>query len=493
MAGNQQQELERLALVALDSADQWAEIILGLRLHPWQREILDDLSHLRPRKQVAVRAPNGAGKDAMIIAPLALWWIRRFPRGRVVITSKESRQLKEQTWRAIASHRALYADCKPVDSEYRLTTPEGGFVSAFTTDEPERAEGYHAEEGSPLLMIINEAKSVPNGIFDAFSRCGYSVLLEISTGGLKEGRFFEHFTDDQAGYERHTISLLDCPHISKEKIDQLTAYPGLSHPLTRSTLFGEFMEADELNVPVFSEQDIKGNLDAHIEALMGPTVVGCDFGAGNDENVIVRRCGNHVPSGGIVPWKDPDTIRAAAMFSHHFDRLRIEPGEVWGDSAGLGVTFCDLLSRHWKINRVNACEKSPDKRYVNMGAYLWFEVANKVRLHHIKLPNHPELIKQLKSRRAEYDNETGKLGLEDKKEMRKRGVSSPDIADAFCLAFGVTPIQSVSWMRGDDSRYEDISRQHGWQYSGPDDDQESDGRPGRGDSGGSPFGYLSSW
>jgi len=91
-AGGQPGKAVQLALVALDSADQWAEIILGLRLHPWQREILDDLSHLRPRKQVAVRAPNGAGKDAMIIAPLALWWIRRFPRGRVVITSKESRQ-----------------------------------------------------------------------------------------------------------------------------------------------------------------------------------------------------------------------------------------------------------------------------------------------------------------------------------------------------------------------------------------------------------------
>jgi hypothetical protein len=50
---------------------------------------------------------------------------------------------------------------------------------------------------------------VPNGIFDAFSRCGYSTLLEISTGGLKEGRFYEHFTDDSANYERHTISLME--------------------------------------------------------------------------------------------------------------------------------------------------------------------------------------------------------------------------------------------------------------------------------------------
>ena len=47
------------------------------------------------------------------------------------------------------------------------------------------AEGYHekAPDG-PLLMIVNEAKSVDDGIFDAFNRCSYNLLLEISTGGL---------------------------------------------------------------------------------------------------------------------------------------------------------------------------------------------------------------------------------------------------------------------------------------------------------------------
>jgi hypothetical protein len=54
---------------------------------------------------------------------------------------------------------------------------------------------------SPLLMIINEAKSVPDGIFDAFSRCSYSTLLEISTGGLMQGWYYEHFTTKRGAYK----------------------------------------------------------------------------------------------------------------------------------------------------------------------------------------------------------------------------------------------------------------------------------------------------
>src|SRR5258708_30058912 len=48
---------------------------------------------------------------------------------------------------------------------------------------------------SPLLMIINEAKSVDDDIFDAFNRCSYNLLLEISTGGLMQGRRYRHQLD----------------------------------------------------------------------------------------------------------------------------------------------------------------------------------------------------------------------------------------------------------------------------------------------------------
>src|SRR5271166_989043 len=110
----------KLITEALSNAFMWGRLILGLSFYDWQAKILLSASRTGKRRKLAVRAPNGAGKDDRIIAPLALWWIRRFPKGRVVVTSKDAHQLKDQTWASVAKYKNQYSDCKWVDSEYRI-------------------------------------------------------------------------------------------------------------------------------------------------------------------------------------------------------------------------------------------------------------------------------------------------------------------------------------------------------------------------------------
>ena len=484
----------KLITEALSNAFMWGRLILGLSFYDWQAKILLSASRTGKRRKLAVRAPNGAGKDDRIIAPLALWWIRRFPKGRVVVTSKDAHQLKDQTWASVAKYKNQYSDCKWVDSEYRITTPQGGVLSCFTTDEATRAEGYHTHEAEafegPLLLIINEAKSVPNEIFDAFDRCTYSVLLEISTGGLKEGRFWEHFTEKSENYEKHIISLLECPHIPTEKVEQTIKEYGEHDPHTRSTLYGEFMEGSDEIRHVFGEEEIRTNQESHIESLVGVVTCGVDFAAGGDQNALVHRCGNFVPSGGIIAWRERDTMSAVGRFIVYFHERKILDCEVWADSGGGGHQMCDALAQAGhQINRVNFDAKSPDPRYLNWGTYIWYETARKVRMREIKVPKHDLLVQELLSRRTKYHS-SGKVWIENKKDMIARGSKSPNIGDAFCIAFGVQPLQSASWMRGDDSRYAEISKIHGWDYT-DDSPIDSDGRPGRGDSS-SVFGWLDS-
>jgi hypothetical protein len=232
-------EAQKILRDSLADAESFARVILGLSLHEWQGRLLDGLSKLGTRRRIAVRSPNGAGKDDRIIAPLALWWLRRFRKGKVVITSKDSKQLDAQTWRSISQHRHLFSDCDWTQNPKKIMTPTGGQLYAFTTDEASRAEGWHADvPDAPLLMIINEAKSVENEIFDAFDRCNYSMLLEISSPGLMERKFYEHFTRDRGLYETHAITLQDCPHIPREKIEQTIQEYGEDDPHTRSTIFG---------------------------------------------------------------------------------------------------------------------------------------------------------------------------------------------------------------------------------------------------------------
>jgi phage terminase large subunit len=52
----------------------------------------------------------------------------------------------------------------------------------------------------------------------------------------------------------------------------------------------------------------------------------------------------------------------------------------------------------------------------------------------ISIPNHPRLIAEL-SQTLHHSTETGKIKLESKEDMARRGVKSPDFADALALAF----------------------------------------------------------
>lgn len=143
------------------------------------------------------------------------------------------------------------------------------------------------------------------------------------------------------------------------------------------------------------------------------------------------------------------------------------------------------------VNRFHGGSRSPHPRYKNLVSYIWHEVAAKVRRHQINLSDYQELIAQLSSRRIKWAND-GKLRLESKKDMRARGLQSPDFADAFCMAHGVHPFESRSYLPYDDSGRAAIARSRGWQYTGNEEDArakmygDSGGRPGRGDDGGWP-------
>jgi hypothetical protein len=102
--------------------------------------------------------------------------------------------------------------------------------------------------------------------------------------------------------------------------------------------------------------------------------------------------------------------------------------------------------------------KSSKERFRNLRAELWwllrcrFEKAHSHTLYlagnadgaqfpdeeMISIPNHPALIAQLSTPLYHY-TETGKIQIESKRDMQKRGIASPDFADALTLAFARMP------------------------------------------------------
>jgi hypothetical protein len=164
---------------------------------------------------------------------------------------------------------------------------------------------------------------------------------------------------------------------------------------------------------------------------------------------------------------------------------------ILGDATGVGGPMCDELRRRGiNIIDFNFGAKSNDPRFKNEGSRIWYLVAQMIRDSKIvPPPYHQEDVKRLFAQlvnRHQKVEENGKLAMESKQDMKARGVSSPDIADAFAMAFGQPPALGFSYLPFDDSGRVEISRRHGWDYTSDFGDESYKDRrtwnnPGRGD------------
>jgi hypothetical protein len=145
----------------------FCEGILGMpKFYYWQRDTVNPFIHATGENarmtQVACSSPNEGGRSSLIVSGLALWWISMHERGKVGITTADQKQLNEQIIPAL-DQGAKKLGYKPLYSPYyRISTPGGGRLIAFTTNDAGRVEGLHKADDiiAPLLWIVDEAKSV---------------------------------------------------------------------------------------------------------------------------------------------------------------------------------------------------------------------------------------------------------------------------------------------------------------------------------------------
>src|SRR3954451_17383316 len=122
----------------------YTEGMLGLKLYPWQRDVLEWYALPRTRVLGALSTPNGAGKTSCIVAGLAFWWLTAHPTGRVVITTKDGKQLEQQLLPAFQRFRVRFPHWTWTNSGHtEIENPSGGRIVAFTTNHAGRAEGWH--------------------------------------------------------------------------------------------------------------------------------------------------------------------------------------------------------------------------------------------------------------------------------------------------------------------------------------------------------------
>jgi phage terminase large subunit len=424
--------------------EYFPELFLGESTYAWQFNALKALGHRNSR--VAVKAANGSGKTSKLVLCAILWHMIRFPGSQTVVTAGVYRQIADVLWPALRTKLnglgGTEAGWNITENRILYTAPaldgmppnDPAMCVGFSADKPESAEGWHARGPSAnLLYVIDEAKAVADGIFDAMERCQPTRVLEVSSPGGRAGRFFQRFAKQDARYDLFTVTAYDCPHITLEWINEQIAEYGISSPVVQSMIFAEF--GDEANVNLVMPPMVLQRALSSPPAKNGTDKrAGADFAAGGDENVIYPIEGNAaLPR---ISWREKDTMAAVGRFATEFTRLGLKPENIYADAGGIGIPMCDALREaSWPVNRINNGDAAgDDHKFANLGTEMWVRFARLVETGKFILPPDDEVLhRQLTTRRLEY-NSKGKLMLESKDSMRKRGLDSPDRADALVLA-----------------------------------------------------------
>jgi hypothetical protein len=428
------QRSQEQILEDLSKPSAFASNVLGINLYDWQRKVLRDLEPKDCR--VALRAANGSGKTSTVISAILIWHALVYPRSIAVTTAGVFRQVESQLWPSLRNHIAKLGGAWEVTSgEIRYLHPNGNTsrIIGYSATDPGRAEGWHAEdhEYHPLLMVVDEAKTVADPLFEAISRCQPTRLLIASSPGGTSGAFYRAFTKEANMWQKHAVTAFDCPHITQAQIDEVTQRYGEKHPLTRSMIYGEFVDIG-LESLVINLTQLQNCHNTPPRFRPGVRIAGVDFAAGGDQNVICISDGNKILP--MIAWREKDTMAAVGRFIVEFKKAGLEANNIYADSGGMGMVMCDALAESgWVVNRVNFGATAYDNNaYTNRSAEMWYGMAKKIEDAEIILPEDEDLTAQLTCRRT-ITNSKGKLGVESKDSMRARGIASPDRADALAL------------------------------------------------------------
>ena len=187
---------------------------------------------------------------------------------------------------------------------------------------------------------------------------------------------------------------------------------------------------------------------AEVEDVVGPYLVGVDPARfGKDRTAIIRRKGRKAFR--LEYHSGLSTMEVAGLVVKIIRQEK--PDRVFVDVVGLGAGVVDRLREmgYGEIVRpVNGGESALESdRYANRRAEMWCLMKKWMEDQPAKIPDKDSLHADLCGPQHSFDSK-GRIVLEKKEDMQKRGLRSPDGADALANTFyepvGMTEKQVVA-------------------------------------------------
>jgi hypothetical protein len=154
---------------------------------------------------------------------------------------------------------------------------------------------------------------------------------------------------------------------------------------------------------------------------------------GDDSTVIRFRQGRNANVIPPLKMKMCDNMVVANKCAELIQKY--DPDGVCID-AGNGTGIIDRLREMgYRVHEVWFGSASPAPEYANFRTYLWGEVRDWLRGG--RIDQDEDLVDDLTAPEYKFMGQTDKIRLETKEELKQRGFSSPDNADALACTFAV--------------------------------------------------------
>ena len=432
----------------------------------WACEYLDQLgAEIRKRKfdgvhavdpiQFSTGSGHGIGKTVMVA------WLIKFiadtrPFSKGTVTANTDIQLRTKTWAALGSWHAksltkdwfTYAAGRGSMSFKSVTHPTDWFCSAQTSREEnsESFAGQHAAN-STSYYIFDEASGIPDKIFEVRKgglMTGEPMAFDFGNCTRNTGAFYDNMEGKQKHrYIRRFIDSRTVAITNKAEIQKMVDDYGEDSDIVRVRVKGQFPKAASAQ---FITRDVV-EMAQEREVVVGRTaalVIGVDPARfGDDDTVIWARHGDDARSFPPERYNGLDGIQVASRVIakvKFFENLGKSVDAIFVDGNGIGASVVDQL-RNLGYNPIDVqFGGAPTDRntYRYKVDECWGEMREAIKTR-LALPDAgteigKALEEQLTQRLYGYTLK-GQLNLETKKQMKERGLGSPDIADALALTY----------------------------------------------------------
>ncbi len=426
----------------------------------WQRRALRRIrDHLRTNKGVldpemlrrAVASGRGIGKSALV-AWLILWMLTTRLGSTVIVSANSEAQLRTVTWGELTKWATLALNAHWWDISATKLTPRTWLADLVERDlkkgtrywsaegklwseeNPDAYAGPHNENG--MMVIFDEASGIPDAIWSV--ALGFFTetipdryFFAFSNGRRNEGYFFECFNLRRDFWDHEQIDARTVEDTDKSLYDTIIAEFGADSNEARVEVYGEFpIEGEDQFITPQMVDDAQARAP-HKEPT-APVVIGVDPARGGaDSTVILVRQGRDVTS--IQRHRGDDTMVIVGLVIDAIEEF--QPALVAIDEGGIGAGVVDRL-REQKYKQVRGVNFGWGSRkpamWGNKRAEMWGDMKAWLRIG--SLPKDKGLKTDLIGPKKK-PNSAGVIYLEGKKEMKARGLASPDAADALAVTF----------------------------------------------------------